>query len=145
MTTTQPQEEKAYSRRISRKTLAGIARGVRDHVVVGHRYRDTTFTAAALATLLHTNSRYLSAALRLHYGTTFTGLVNRLRVDEACRMLGDRESTLSMADISLLAGFATRQSFYNAFARFRHTTPTLFRAEALKADTDLNTNDNEAH
>lgn len=136
MTNTALAEEKAYSRRISRQRLADVARGIRDHVIVGHRYRDTTLTAQTLAALLGTNSRYLSAALRQHYATTFTGLVNSLRVDEACRMLNDRECTLSMADISLLAGFATRQSFYNAFKRFKGVTPTRFRSSATQSLTD---------
>ncbi|MBQ9092414.1 MAG: helix-turn-helix transcriptional regulator [Prevotella sp.] len=95
-----------------------IKSGVQKFVFVGRRYRNVNFTAAQLAQNIGTNTRYLSAAIRLHYGCNFSELVNKLRVEEAKQIMLDPQNTLTMEDISYSAGFSTRQSFYNAFSKF---------------------------
>lgn len=126
-------EEKAYSKRISRKTLDQIRKGIHNYIVVGRRYRDINYTAKRLAEDMHTNTRYLSAAIRLHYGCNFAELVNKLRVEEAKQMLADPDCTMTMEDISISAGFANRQSFYTAFAKFVGVKPKDYRRKLLES------------
>lgn len=126
-------EEKAYSKRINRKTLEMIRKGVHNYIIVGRRYRDINYTAKRLAEDIHTNTRYVSAAIRLHYGCNFAELVNKLRVDEAKRMIGDAECTMTIEDISYSAGFANRQSFYTAFTKYVGMTPKEYRQQLLES------------
>lgn len=111
-------DEKPYSARISREKLMKIKDSVRQYVIVGRRFRNVDFTAAQLAKMIGTNTRYLSAAIRLHYGCNFSELINRLRVEEAKTIMLSPNNTLTMEDISYSAGFSTRQSFYNAFNKY---------------------------
>ncbi len=120
-------EEKKYSKRINRKTLEEIRKGIQNYIFVGRRYRNVNYTAKRLAEDINTNTRYLSAAIRLHYGCNFAELVNKLRVEEAKQMISDPESTMTMEDISYSAGFANRQSFYTAFAKYVGITPKEYR------------------
>ncbi|MCM1079313.1 MAG: AraC family transcriptional regulator [Bacteroidales bacterium] len=122
-------EEKQYSARISRQRLMDIRAGVHKYVFVGRRYRNINFTAAELARNIGTNTRYLSAAIRLHYGCNFPELVNKLRVEEAKQIMLDPRNTLTMEDISYSAGFSTRQSFYNAFNKFVGMKPKEWLAQ----------------
>lgn len=124
-------EEKAYSKRINRKTLDDIRKGIHNYVIVGRRYRDINYTAKRLAEDIDTNTRYLSAAIRLHYGCNFAELVNRLRVDDAKQMIGNPDCSMSMEDIAYSAGFANRQSFYTAFARYVGIKPTAYRQRII--------------
>lgn len=125
-------EEKQYSARISRLKLMEIKNGVQKYVFAGRRYRNVNFTAAQLAKNIGTNTRYLSAAIRLHYGCNFSELINKLRVDEAKQIMLAPHSTLTMEDISYSAGFSTRQSFYNAFSRFVGMKPKEWLANELE-------------
>lgn len=124
-------EEKAYSKRINRKTLDDIRKGIHNYIIVGRRYRDVNYTAKRLAEDIHTNTRYLSAAIRLHYGCNFAELVNKLRVDEAKQMISNPDCTMTMEDISYSAGFANRQSFYTAFAKYVGITPKEYRQRII--------------
>lgn len=124
-------EEKAYSKRINRKTLDMIRKGIHNYIIVGKRYRDVNYTARRLAEDINTNTRYLSAAVKLHYGCNFSELVNKLRVEDAKLMLSDPECTMTMEDISYSAGFANRQSFYTAFAKFVGVTPKEYRQNII--------------
>lgn len=118
---------KAYAARINPATLERLAAQIHNRVVATHRFRDPHFSARDLATLLGTNAQYVAAAVRAKYGVSFPMFIARLRVEDAKRMLDDRQCTLQIADIAAAAGFATRQSFYNAF--FRHTgmKPSQYR------------------
>lgn len=122
-------EEKAYSARINRQTLLTIKKGVRNYIIIGKRYRNMNYTAKQLAEDIGVNTRYLSAAIRLHFGCNFAELVNKLRVEDAKVMMLDRECTLTMEDISYSVGFANRQSFYTAFAKFVGVKPKEWLAQ----------------
>ena len=125
-------EEKAYSARINRKTLMDIKKGIHNYIIVGRRYRNMKYTAAQLAADIGVNTRYLSAALRLHYGCNYAELVNKMRIDEAKQMMMTPGCELTMEDLALSVGFATRQSFYNAFSKFVGMKPTEWREQQIE-------------
>ena len=130
------QEEKAYSRRINRDTLSDVNKGIRNFIVLGKRYRDPAYSARKLADDIHTNTRYLSAAIRMYYGCNFSELVNKLRVDEAKEMLANPLCTMTIEDISISSGFANRQSFYSAFERYTGVKPKEYRKNMALKDND---------
>lgn len=128
--------EKAYSRRINRATLEKIHKGVHNYIIVARRFRDVNYTAKRLAEDIGTNTRYLSAAIRFYYGSNYSELVNKLRVEEAKRMLSDADTTMTMEEISYSAGFANRQSFYTAFDKYCGMTPKKYRHDILARNAD---------
>ena len=73
----------AYLAKISHETFDKLKEQILQAVVVEKRYRDRMFTAKQLATLLHTNTRYISIVLSVRYHANFSQFVNRLRVEEA--------------------------------------------------------------
>ena len=94
-------------------------------------YRDSGYTAARLAEELGTNTRYISAAVALCSGGNYPALVNSLRLRDACRMLrSPRCAAMTAEEIGLLAGFASRQAFYIAFARVHGCTPKEYRKQS---------------
>ena len=87
-------------------------------------------TLAQAARKLQVPARQLSNAINLHYGASFSVLLNDQRIAHAQKLLlqaPDLPVTEVMAD----AGFASKSNFHKEFLRVTGTTPTLFREQGL--------------
>ena len=91
-------------------------------------YRDPDLTARRVAEFIGCDHRAISAALAISTGENFLRLLAKIRANEAARMLRDRRfAEWNAEDIGLHCGFASRQSFYNAFNRVWGITPRQYR------------------
>ena len=123
-------KEALYRRLVSPRMMDELKAKIVTELVVKQKFKDPHYTAAQLAEELDTNTRYISAVVRVRFHTTFTNLVNKMRVEEAMFLLADsRYNELSIEEIGSMAGFLHRQSFHTAFTRFAGTTPNAFRQE----------------
>ncbi len=97
-------------------------------IVVQKKYRDPKFSARDLAKELQTNTRYLSAVVNLRFGMNYSCLLNEYRIKDALHYLRDkRYAGKNVEEISAMAGFANRQSFYAAFYKNMGETPNGYR------------------
>lgn len=121
----------AYRSRLSAERSDELYVRILEHLTQGKRYRDPGYNAKKLAIDLHTNTRYISAAVANGTGDNYNALVNSFRLRDARKMLcSTRMDHLSVEEIGLLAGFSSRQAFYIAFSRaYNHETPAGYRAE----------------
>lgn len=91
-------------------------------------FRDPAITARRIAELIGCDHRAISAAIAISTGENFLRLLAKIRADEAARMLRDRRfAEWNAEEIGLHCGFASRQSFYNAFNRVWGCTPRQYR------------------
>jgi AraC family cel operon transcriptional repressor len=95
---------------------AVIAFGSPPHLTTG----TTGFARLADRGLAH-----LNRSVRRYYGMTATGLVNRIRLEQASRRLGMTDDAI--ADIARACGFASISYFYRAFRRRYAETPQAWR------------------
>jgi AraC-like DNA-binding protein len=80
-----------------------------------------------LAVELDTNTSYLSRVINERTGGNFHSLLNKYRIEEACRQLSDhRQQYLSIEGIALSAGFKSKSAFNVAFRKFKGMTPSEF-------------------
>lgn len=99
----------------------------------GKAYRKPNYTAAQLARDLNTNPRYVSVAIATHTSGNFNQLINSYRLREAYRMLrSSKYRSLSVEQIGLMCGFASRQAFYLAFHREQNMTPRQYRLKSAE-------------
>lgn len=118
----------AYYSRLSAEHADALYIQILEKLTKEKLYRDPSYSAARMAAELHTNSRYISAAVAVCTGANYSALVNGLRLRDACKMLcSPRYVNMSVEDIGLLAGFASRQAFYLAFHRLHNCTPKEYR------------------
>jgi AraC-like DNA-binding protein len=118
----------AYLRYISSKVSDDLYEKIIRILHVEKKYRDKNYSAKKLAEELGTNTRYVSLVLSVRFHMNYTSLINKLRVDEAMTILADRRySKLKMQEISDMVGFSNRQSFYNAFCKYKGVTPLHYR------------------
>ena len=74
---------------------------------------------------LHTNKTYLSEVIaKSEYGS-FYQLINTLRIEHACWMLGE-DPNLKMEQVALSSGFSSGSAFSQVFKRIKGMSPTEY-------------------
>ena len=126
-------EKSASYRSLIRAELADeLYEKILNIIVIEKKYRDKDFSAKELATLLSTNTRYISAVINSRFNTNFSCLMNEYRIKEAMHKMSDRRySAMTIEEIGLSVGFSNRQSFYASFYRIMGETPNSFRKRHL--------------
>jgi len=67
---------------------------------------------------LNTNKRYIYESVRVHGDHNLKGLVNRLRINEAKRIIQERlqaKEDINLPEVYLSSGFTSKTSFYRTF------------------------------
>ncbi len=106
------------------RDLAILAR-LQDYVVAQKPYLDPDLTLARLARKLSLPAKQLSAAINRGTGENVSRYINRLRVDEACRLL---KSGASVTAAMLDSGFNTKSNFNREFLRVTGRSPSQWLA-----------------
>lgn len=121
-------EVPAYYKKIKSERIDALYVSILQKLTREKLYRDPSYTAAHLAADLGTNTRYISVSVALSTGANYASLVNGLRLRDACKMLrAAKFSHLNVEEVGMLAGFASRQSFYQSFHRQYSCTPLEYR------------------
>ena len=91
----------------------------------------THITLDELATRIFLSKDYLNRIFREVTGLPVNAFLQKLRVEEACRLLTTTDRTV--LDIATACGFSDCKSFYSTFKRMMHLTPGEYRATHGKA------------
>ena len=114
-------------------------------VEVLHAYREPELKVLDLAHRLGIAEHRLSRLITQVKGErNFNQMINRYRIEDACRRLADPAATPSVLEISGAVGFASLGPFNRAFKAAMGCTPTAYRAAcraqaAASADADDST------
>ena len=127
-----PRADEALSRLFGRYADSLLARVPR-HATLSDRVRALLLehlraeapTAARVARRLSLSIRSLHRGLQ-EEGTTFRGLSDQVRLEQATALLPDPRR--SIADVAFLLGYTELSSFYRAFRRWTGRTPAEFRS-----------------
>jgi AraC-like DNA-binding protein len=123
-------KEAVYRKLVNPQLMDKLKEKILQELVVKKRYKDGSLTARQLAEDIGTNSRYLSAVVRVRFHTSYSSLVNKYRIEEAMSMLTDsRYAHLTVEEVGEMVGFLHRQSFHTAFTKFAGTTPKAYRTQ----------------
>ena len=131
----QPKKEKTarYQTLLSEETKDRLRDEIIRLIVTERKYKDPEYNSKKLAEDLNTNSRYISAVCATRFHKNYSELVNDYRVNDAMSLLTDkRYAKMSVEDISEMAGFSTRQSFYANFYKRIGITPRQYRLDHLQ-------------
>lgn len=95
---------------------------------VNRIYLDQSLTGKKLASLLKTNTTYLSYLVNTVYKSSIPQFINRHRVADAKNMLGDpTHNNLTLEAVGRQCGFNSRSSFNRAFRDETGVTPLEFK------------------
>ncbi len=127
------EKEAFYRKLVNPQVMDDLKEKILHELIVKKKYKDGNFTARQLAAELGTNTRYLSAAVRVHFHTTYTLLVNKMRIESAMSILTDsRYADLNVDEVGKMVGFVHRQSFHTAFVKLAGMTPKAYRMHYKK-------------
>ena len=125
-----------YSRSaLSEEHAARIARKIEVSMERDRLYRDPNLSLWDLAKHIGVSSNYVSQTLNETLGETFYDYVNAWRIKDAVKRI--RETDETVLAISYDVGFNSRSSFYKAFKREMHTTPSALKRESEKVQAKL--------
>ena len=82
---------------------------------------------ADLATLLSTNRNYIQQAISGELGTTFSELVNRMRIDHAVELI-KANPAMPMTEVAERSGYRSLASFYRNFKLIKGCAPKDLKA-----------------
>lgn len=95
---------------------------------VQHNYAND-ISLTEMANHLHMNYSYLSSYFKQRTGENLTTYINRIRVEEAKKLLLDLN--LSVSEVSAMTGFSEHNYFSKVFKKITGFTPLEFRNQAL--------------
>ena len=98
-------------------------------------YLEPSLTLKSLAGLFNISEGYISQLINHFSRQSFTDYVNKLRVEEAKKMLGDEAYyNYTIASIGMEAGFNSKSTFYSAFKRHTGLSPTGYMVALTSSD-----------
>jgi len=89
-------------------------------------YLDPELSLQKLAVGIHLPEKQLSQLINQHIGKHFFDYVNEFRIDKA-KVLLKEQTDLTVLEILYEIGFNSKSSFYTAFKKETHQTPTAYR------------------
>ena len=108
-------------------------------VVEGDRlFLDPSLSLPALARVLRLTPQHVSRLINAGIGSSFNDYVNRLRVEEACRILsGPTGASKKIGSVPYDCGFGSPSVFYAAFRKFTGQTPAEYQRKSVQAQEPL--------
>lgn len=95
-----------------------------------HYFEDDVLTS--LSREIHYSLPYLSSVFKKETGISFREHIQKLRIDEACRLL--ISSNYKINYIIGLVGYKSETQFHKTFMEFTGTTPKKYRAEMRESN-----------
>ena len=94
----------------------------------------SSFSSDRLSELVGSNNRYVSQVINEKFECNFNALLNRYRINEACRRLSndDEYACYTTEAISESVGFKSRTTFINSFKKIIGLTPSQYQKIARK-------------
>lgn len=86
-------------------------------------FRDPDLSLGKITELVGSNRTYVSEAINVSTEMKFNDYVNFHRINEAKKLIKEESS---ISEVQYACGFNSRTSFYSAFKKFAHMTPSEF-------------------
>jgi tetratricopeptide (TPR) repeat protein len=101
-------------------------------------FTESGLTLKKLAEKCGTNRTYLSIVINETFKANFNTFINKLRIDEAIRILSLPGSIITLKELYQKLGFNSYSVFNEAFKKFIGVTPAFFLKTLKKAQNILN-------
>jgi AraC-like DNA-binding protein len=100
-------------------------------------FLNTKLKVDDIALALNSSQREISQVLKQHRNQNFNSYINQYRIEEVIRIFNDSSNEhFKLESIAKMAGFGSKQSFYNTFESIVGVKPAIYRqkiADDLKA------------
>lgn len=123
---------KYKSSNLSGSQQQALAEAIADVMENSEEFCSDNFSLDRLASLVGSNSKYVSQVINGIYHKNFSNYVNEYRVRTACRRLTDTEryGNLTVKAVGASVGYRSHASFVNIFRKVTGLTPSLYQKMA---------------
>lgn len=105
---------------------------IKIYIEKNKRFRDPTFSLEKLASEMEISASKLSHLINQESGYNFSDYINFMRVEKAKKYLTKSNySAYTIVAIGLECGFNSKSTFYAAFKKFTHFTPSEFKEKQM--------------
>lgn len=118
-------EESPVRRRLTEEQRKSMEIKMLDLVKGEKLYLEDHFTMSDLVKRMNTNKAYLSEVIAYSEYGSFYQLINTLRIEHACWMLGE-DPSLKMEQVALASGFSSGSAFSQVFKRIKGISPSEY-------------------
>ncbi|WP_175633983.1 helix-turn-helix domain-containing protein [Pedobacter ghigonis] len=123
-------DEKAKPKTVDTNLAEQVAQTIKEKEL----FRRPGLNLSELASALEIQNHKLSELFNNHYQLNFSTYINNLRIEYIKARLDQGDwKQFTLEAIALDAGFSSRNTFFNAFKKVMHTTPSVYLS-ALKDD-----------
>ncbi|MDD4148797.1 MAG: helix-turn-helix domain-containing protein [Bacteroidales bacterium] len=90
-------------------------------------YLESSLNLVVVAEKLDSNRSYISKLINTVYKMNYNDYINKLRIDEACRIIcSNTDSNFTIDHLYSKVGFVGKTTFYTAFKKYTGVTPAVF-------------------
>lgn len=120
--------ENAPALRLSKEQINNICRDIDNVMNDVSVITDSNFSVSQLASMINTNSAYVSNVINSVYGKNFKALLNEHRINEACRRMADTDNygNVTIQAIYEELGYRSASNFIKAFRAVTSMTPSEY-------------------
>lgn len=132
-------ERKYSSSRLDDMRQQALAVTIAEVMDNTEEYCSPDFSLDRLATLVNSNSKYVSQVINSFYGKNFSNYVNEYRIRTACKRFSDDRNygNLTVKAVGESVGYRSHATFVNIFKRTTGLTPSLYNKMARNSrDTE---------
>lgn len=91
-------------------------------------YKNPDLKLNDLAKKINVSGHQLSQLLNDNLSKSFAAYINEYRINEACELIINNKG-IKLEAIGYEVGFNSKSTFYTAFKKHKHTTPTLYKEQ----------------
>ena len=143
--TTEILTSKSYSSKLDDTRKQALIEAINQIMETTHEYCKTDFSLEKLASLVHSNHRYVSQVINETYKKNFSSFLNEYRIREARKLMSDINtcSKYTIKTIAEKVGYRSHVTFGIAFKSIVGLTPAMFlqmikeEHNHTKVNTDL--------
>lgn len=107
-----------------------------EYMLKEEAYKDPNVNREYLASILGTNRQYLGAAIKEETGLTFTGYINRYRLENARKLLLENKD-ISIDDIIIQCGYSSRSTFHRLFKEYYGMAPHELKLASIALQNEI--------
>jgi AraC-like DNA-binding protein len=121
------QDSGRYANKKIAEEQASILNEKLQKIILGEQlYKNPDLKLNDLAKKINISSHQLSQLLNDNLGKSFAAYINEFRINEACELITN-DKGIKLEAIGYEVGFNSKSTFYTAFKKHKHTTPTLYK------------------
>ncbi len=118
--------ERYANKKITNEHATSLTEKLEKIILEQELYKNPDLKLNDLAKKINISGHQLSQLLNDNLNKSFAVYLNEYRINEACKLITN-DKGIKLEAIGYEVGFNSKSTFYAAFKKHRHTTPTTYK------------------